>query len=413
MSFVYGETIFEELIYKYPTWDKLEAYLESEDGGLLRILDKKDDLCIIRYDKSISSPRIDLPHYRWFRSVVWDMKLNYPISVAPPKTSTSEFLYNTVDETINKGIVCEELMDGFMINCFRKVGDPMVYITTRSKLDAAGHFHSSKSFRTLFMESYLQQVNESIINEDVLMKHLKKDLWDPNPEMGERSVCYSFLVRHKDHRVVSDISENAVYLVQRAVLFDKGYMSIEEHFTEYRSRPNLFSYFSSDMTNELKEMKIKDWMKYMFGQKSWTFFGFVCRDGKGNRWRFRSDKYMAVKSLRGNASSPIDRFSQLFLQNLTSKYLEYYPEDKQIFSSCHQYIYGHLLVDLYYEYYFVHCTKEKSINEVKKAYHPHLYTIHGIYLTQLRPNYQKMSMEDIRLYLLKLPWQRLSSLLLS
>ena len=66
-------------------------------------------------------------------------------------------------------------------------------------------------------------------------------------------------------------------------------------------------------------MMVKDWMKYMMSEKSWTFNGFVCKDGKGNRWRFRSDKYMSVKSLRGNLSSPVERFSQLYLQNLTKK----------------------------------------------------------------------------------------------
>jgi hypothetical protein len=413
MSFVYGETVFQELIHKYPTWEKLESYLESEEGGLLRILDKKDDLCIIRYDKSISSPRFDLPHYRWFRSVVWDMKFNCPVSVAPPKTSQSEFPYDTVDEAMKNGIICEELMDGFMINCFRRVGDSKVYITTRSKLDAAGHFYSSKSFRTLFTESYLQQLNEEMINEEVLVKYLKKNMMDPNPEMGERSISYSFLVRHKEHRVVSDISQNEVYLVQQTILFDKGYMSVEEHFKQYNNRPNMFSYFSSDMTNEVKQMMIKDWMKYMMGEKSWTFNGFVCKDGKGNRWRFRSDKYMSVKSLRGNLSSPVERFSQLYLQNLTSKYLEYYPEDVSIFTTCNQYLQFHLLVELYYEYYYVHCLKSKTIYQVKKEFHPHLYGIHGIYLTQLRPNYQKITLNDIQSYLLKLPWQRLASLLLS
>lgn len=410
---IYGQKIFEELIYKYPTWSELESYLESEEGGLFRILDKKEDLCMIRYDKSISSPKTDLPHYRWFRSVVWDMKLNQPVCVAPPKTSINEFSYDTVNDALNGGIVCEELMDGFMINCFRRLNDPNIYITSRSKLDAAGHFYSSKSFRTLFMESYLQQKNEDIINEDTLMTHLRKDLLDPNGEMGERSICYSFLVRHKDHRVVSDISQNRIYHIQTAILFDKGYMSIEEHFKEYKNYPNLFSYFTSDMSNEMKEMKVKDWMKYMFGEKSWTFYGFVCKDGKGNRWRFRSDKYMAVKSLRGNLALPIDRFSYLHQQNLITTYLEYFPEDKQLFTTCSDYLYNHLYSNLVYIYHLVHTHKQLSIDLIKNEWRPHLYALHGIYLTKLRPNYQKVSIEDVRSYLLKLPWQRLSSLLLA
>jgi hypothetical protein len=402
MAFVYGETVFQDLIKKYPTWKELESYLESEEGGLFRIVDKKDNLCIIRYDKSISSSKQELPHYRWFRSVVWDMNQNCPLSIAPPKTSSSEIPYNTMNDAIHNGIHFEELLDGFMINCFRRVGDPKVYITTRSKLDAAGHFYSSKSFHTLFMESYLQNIDHNDRTELQLTNSLLKTIWDPNPEMGEQSVSYSFLVRHSDHRVVSPISKNSVHLIQKTVLLDNGYMTIEEPYINN-------NYI---MTDDEKTMKVKDWMKYKCNENSWEFQGFVCKDGKGNRWRFRSDKYMAVKSLRGNNPSPIDRFSQLFLQNLTYKYLEYYPEDEQIFLTCYQYLFYHIMNDLFWAYQAVHCMKSKSIDEIDKKYHPHLYVLHHIYLTQLRPNYKKITFQDITNYIYKLPWQRLSFLLL-
>jgi len=413
MSLLYNETVFMDLIKRYPTWEKLEKYLESEEGGLLRILNKKDDLCIIRYDKSISSPRIDLPHYRWFRSVVWNMKLNCPVSIAPPKTSTTEFSYQTIYEANQAGIACEDFLDGFMINCFRRAGDPTIYITSRSKLDAAGHFYSSKSFRTLFMESYLNQTDEQMMNEDVLQKYLSKDLLDPNSEMAENSICYSFLVQHKDHRIVSNITQNKVYLIHKCTFLDNGFMSVEEHFNNYRNYPNMNCHFVLYSDSVSKDMDIKNWMKEIINKRSWSFQGFVLKDGKGNRWRFRSDKYMAVKSLHGNYSSPIERFSQLYQQNLTQKYLDYYPEDTEFFSTCSMYLHAYLLHDILYQYHLLHTRKVTTINNIKKEYHPHLYTIHGIYLTQLRPNHKKVTIEDIHSYLLKLPWQRLSSLLLA
>jgi hypothetical protein len=252
-----------------------------------------------------------------------------------------------------------------------------------------------------------------MMTEDVLQTHLRNDLLDPNPEMGEYSICYSFLVQHKDHRIVSNITQNKVYLIHSCVLFDNGYMVMEEHFDTYRNYPNMSSHFLLYPESVSKEMDIKNWMKDIFNKRSWSFQGFVLKDGKGNRWRFRSDKYMAVKSLRGNIASPVDRFSQLHQQHLTQKYLDYYPEDTQFFTTCSIYLYSHLINDLFYQYHMLHSLKMLTIVNIKKEYHPHLYAIHGIYLTQLRSNRKKITMEDIHSYLFKLPWQRLSSLLLS
>ena len=42
-----------------------------------------------------------------------------------------------------------------------------------------------------------------------------------------------------------------------------------------------------------------------------------------------------------------------------------------------------------------------------KAYLPHLYSIHGIYLSQLRPNGKKVTVDEIQQYFHKQPWQRI------
>ena len=44
-------------------------------------------------------------------------------------------------------------------------------------------------------------------------------------------------------------------------------------------------------------------------------------------------------------------------------------------------------------------------------FHPQLYSLHGIYLTQLRPIGGSISLGDIQTYLHKLPWQRISFLM--
>ena len=134
---------------------------------------------------------MDLPHSKWFRSVVWNTKTNRPVCVAPPKASTEEFPYKTLKEATDAGIVCQELLEGFMINCFKVVGDETLHITSRSKLNAAGKFYSEKSFRELFMETYEQNGHINI----------------PSPEtsINQVSVFSSFLVQHKEHRIVKPL----------------------------------------------------------------------------------------------------------------------------------------------------------------------------------------------------------------
>jgi hypothetical protein len=41
MSINFEVNVFNDLIEKYKTWGELEKYLESEEGGLFRIIEKK------------------------------------------------------------------------------------------------------------------------------------------------------------------------------------------------------------------------------------------------------------------------------------------------------------------------------------------------------------------------------------
>ena len=89
---------FKDLIEKYPTWADMQLYIESEEGGLFRVVDKNDEFCMIRYEKGISN--MSLPHSKWFRSVVWNTRLHRPVCVAPPKAST--------DFSFNSKMICQE-----------------------------------------------------------------------------------------------------------------------------------------------------------------------------------------------------------------------------------------------------------------------------------------------------------------
>jgi hypothetical protein len=411
---------FKELLEKYPTWDDMRKYLESEEGGLFRItngIGTEDGLAMIRYEKGSSN--MTLSHSRWFRSVVWDTVKNLPVCMAPPKVSTQEISYKSLTGLSEGGVVCQELLDGFMINCFRVAGSDTLHITSRSRLDAAGKFYSEKTFRELFTEAFMN-TSESPCYSETIIQDNSNDIIQPDSSKGEIATFYSFLVQHSEHRIVTAINRNRVFIVHKGSVFEDGRVVIDEnpapgdHFMQINSIPIIpqrVSYariLTSEDGVDVND-EVQKWVKTLMHEKGWDFQGLVFKDGTGNRWRYRSEKYSVVKALRGNAANHRERFAQLFCQNLIPKYLEYYPEDTAQMSLLMIMI-NSLINILYTHYVDLHITKKTTVEQLDKMYLPHLYSLHGIYLSQLRPEMKKMSVNEIALYLHKQPWQRISFL---
>jgi hypothetical protein len=398
MALCYSNTVFKELIETYKDWQSLRTYLESESGGNLRIIGYKDsNLCIIRYDKRHYNDAIS--HIKWFRSVVWDINRNRPVCVAPPRVNADPFPHENMAD-MDK-MVIEEYFDGFMINTFKYADSNALHITSRSRLDASGTFYSSKTFRQMFIEAYIHPYLYSqcdLDNERYLSSC--SDFDEPNAQNDEWSIAYSFHVQHTDNRVVSPIHTNRIILIQKTVFYGDGTFTCFDHFNTFRDAPNMTSLCN------VSENKVSDWLSELFSLKSWHFQGVVIKDNHGNRWRFRSDKYNAIRLLRGNNASHIARFAQLYTQNLTSTYLEYYPEDAFTFAFHMTYV-NTIIKSLYTAY--VERYIKKSGRVCPKMYHSHLFAIHNIYLSRLNA----ISEMDVQLYFHKLPWQRIAFLLKS
>jgi hypothetical protein len=422
MAFIYQNGVFKDLTEKYPTWDQLKQYLESDEGGIFKVVDLQENgMCIIRYEKEVSN--MTLPHSKWFRSVVWNTLTNRPVCVAPPKAASDKFLLSTIKEVQDAGIVCQELLDGFMINCFRVVNDKAIHIVSRSKFDAAGKFFSSKSFKEMFIESYCDKLNSGVCNEDVL-KGDYDNMREPDVSREEAAVFYSFLVQHKEHRIVTKITQNNVTLIHKGIVFNDGHLEIEDTPAEFMGLSNT-AYFPLVYSNSKvisgsyakvvadgvsSESEVEAFIKKTMSDNTWEFQGIVFKDKQGNRWRFRSEKYNAVRSLLGNTPSLKDRYSQLYSQNLLDKYFEYFPEALEQMTPWIIYMSG--IINTLYNYYVgLHITKTVKIDGIDKMWWPHLYALHGIFLTQLRPANKKINLNEIHLYIHKLPWQRVSFLL--
>jgi hypothetical protein len=396
MSLLSVVTVWEELKEKYPDWLSFRTFLESEEGGYVRILpsvtqgDETPRYCILRYDKHVS--RMDAPHMRWFRSVVWDTVLHCPVSVAPPKATSSaypfpygEMTLSEVEEEMKQGrLTVEENRDGFMIQVYCVLGDSDIHISTRSRLDASGTFYSGKSFRTLFFEAYGSSSLKEVVEPDgTAVAHF-----------------YSFLVQHPEHRVVQPISAPRAYLVQKGVVSASGRVVVADGFP----------HTTLSLTSSSSPVALSSWIQAYCQEQPWWFRGVVVKDTTGQRWRFQSEKYKAIQSLRGNESNLYERYARIFTQNLSGVYLEYYPEEMIPFSLCGVFL-NDMIQLLHRMYHAIHVRKTSTFSQIHWAYRPHIYAIHGVYLTTLRPCKKWITAQDIRLYLMGQPPTRMAFLL--
>lgn len=410
MSYCYVMDVYKTLIESYQDWILLSAYLESEEGGSFRISDQDDvkGTCIIRYEKGVS--RSDLPHSRWFRSLVWDMRANRPLAVSPPKPTSTAFPKYTMKEALQAEIFAEEFVDGFMINGFKRGNGAQVMFASRSKLNATGRFYSTKTFRELFRDAYIQSSLYTAYETDheSIFQNALQDWESPVEEKGEITVFYSFVVQHRENRIVTPIALNRAILLHKGVVFSDGSIRFQEGFPVFRGESNLPNLLEA--VEETMSESVLSCIAAQNDRRGWDFQGIVLKDGFGNRWRFASEKYKCIKSLRGNHSGHVERFSELYTQNLVTTYLQYYPEDGFQFSF-HSYYVDTLIQTTYGYYVALHITWTLTLTDIDRMYQPHLYALHGIYLSKKRPLHEKISLADVHIYYSIQPWQRIAFML--
>lgn len=341
---------FKNLISTYPTWSELRTFLEKEHLQVKYETEAETSrYCIIHYNKKVdSSSELAKGWKRWFRSVVWDTETNRPACVAPPKASEGEPVGDCL---------AQEYLDGFMINAWKNTSDS-VSIATRSSIGATGTFHSKKSFATLFQEAFI-----------------KSQL----PEFtGSTETFTSYIIQHPDNRFVTPVQEPKAYIIHSGSVEADGTVNIVEN------------------TNLPKAV----------ADPTWKVQGTVYKDGKGSRWRVRNPAYEMVKHLRGNDARPDVRFIRLRQQKLVDTYLYYYPEEKDKFAEYETKV-QQICIDLYNLYVKVNIRKEAKLDTIEDIYKPHVYALHGYFMSTLKPVGFFIRMKEVTDYINKLPWQRL------
>lgn len=391
---VYTSDIFSNLKKQFSTWDELSSFLQSPEGGSLRVVQKDSSpYAIVRYVKGQSNLATDLT--RWMRSVVWDTITNLPLCVAPPKA-----LYSEIPNSAGS-LSVEEFMEGVMVNAFvKETGTisekPVLVWATRSSIGAESGFYSEMTFSTMIQEA-LKEVGWT---SDDLASHLHYN--------GQSFA--SFVLQHPSHRVVQAIQKPNLTLIHLGSVDSTGRVTISDNQADWPEQLRKLAIRSYPPLGEGETAAQR--LDTMIRTSEATWQGLVFRGPQGQRWRLRSLSYKILRDLRGKESRIEERFCRVRTQNMVRLYTQTWPEEQAKFFELEKRFRG-LTSKVYTEYCAVHKEKSKPFLDVPIPLRTPVYHLHGIYLNNLRPQNLTLKMAVVIQYMNNLPVEAQAALLRS
>lgn len=385
----YTVTVFASWADRFPTWADLKAWLQSAEGGSLRVVEPREGpLAIVRYDKSKSD--FSKEHVAWCRSVVVNKETRRVVSVAPPKSGEWK---QEVFDTIT---TAEEFVDGTMLHVYIDSATKEFGLATRSRLGANNRFYrDGPTFREMFEEA------------TVAVHHSEPKTLLKGSEDVTRFA--SVVVQHPRNRVVKAIETPSLVVVHQGTVSADGSVSIEEDPTQFGVNDD--AYVMEYSLDALKAVPtVLDWVQRESKERGYGWQGVVLKDGKGGRWRIRSDVYETVRKLRGNDTTNEDRFARLRKARAIDQYLSFFPEDKKVLYELE----GDLRANtrkLYRQYVATFITKEQKFHELLWPFKHHVSQLHNMFKDLLRPHGKKMDLDQVIGYVNRLNVEDTANLL--
>jgi hypothetical protein len=286
---------------------------------------------------------------RHLRGLVYNYE-EKKILVLPPIKS------HEIDGFISDDIEFTELFDGTMVNIF--YNNDKWNISSRSTIGCNNRWIMNKTYKELFEET--QNIDYKTLN-----KHHS----------------YSFVLRNKSNRNISYIENDEIILVK---IYDTVNLCDIELNEDLGFRvPKVYK----NMDNiDVTDCRIKG-------------FTYV-KEGKRYKWLTMPFKIM--KELKLNINNKSLMYYELRKNGNLKEYLNYFPEDSEIFSKNRSFF--HNLKDKLYDiYYAIHVKKEMIFKDINYEYKPLIKELHQIYLS----TGNKIRLKTIEDYLHNLPSKRL------
>jgi hypothetical protein len=342
-----------------------------------RIPENNNNYSIITYNKSkLNSDNI--PTYGHFRSVIINND-NKVVCYSPPKSID----YNVFTEKYhsnNEDIVCQEFIEGTMVNVFWDCVAGLWEISTKNTVGATSKFYKkqdSKSFREMFFEA-------------LGVSGLTLDTLDGN-------YCYSFVLQHPENRIVVSFTKPCLYLVaiySIEYVYNSNFDINDNIDTDvvvhthdiYDTKTQ--SFFSQSTIHFPKIYMVESYSalieKYASEKTPYTTLGVVFYNKKtGERAKVRNPVYENVRQLKGNHPKLQFHYLTLRQQGKVTEFLKLFPEHKSDFMKFRDQVHAYTNT-LYQSYVNCYIKKEKPLGDYGDQYKTHMFNIHKKYKTELK-----------------------------
>lgn len=350
-------TVYSDMISRFPAAADLLAYLKSAEGGRLSVRASPNaepvanPLVVISYDKGTAN--MNIPHVEYFRSVVWNTETNRPVSAAPSRGR----VFSSATASDGPWLV-EDFVDGIMLNMF---WDGAWRLASRTNLDAKAGFYGKRSFAELFWET----ADAVSLNKDNL----------------NTSRVYSWVLQHPTERIVVNLPNGKpkLFLVEVSEFKENGDQLV------FRDGDLAFREFqpTRHSLNTLEEVKahVAAWGR----NAGYLWQGVVLKNlpsasaaaANPIRWKLRTEKYETARVLRGNQSKLPFLWLERFTEHKLTAYLAVYPEEEEAanevvesFKACTK--------ELHRLYEEVYRKKMYPLGKAPQKYRKLLWEIHAV-----------------------------------
>lgn len=373
----YTLTHFRSWMSNFSSWEDLRTWLQGEEGGKLRVIEPKHSpYALVRYVKGQSD--FTKEHVGWCRSVVVNKETRRVMSVAPPKASA------ITESTLSEATVAEEFVDGTMINLFRKSDTEEVELATRSRINANSRFYEGgPSFAEMLQEAMNGAKLSSII-ECVDTAYAE---------------FTSVVVQHPKNRIVKRVDKPTFVILHQGWVGEDGSVIIHEDSADFHTEgehsDTIALPYKLERISGAKS--VEAWVAEQAQTRGFGWQGVVMKDGKGKRWRVRSQVYETVRRIRGNESSVEERYARLRKERTMNQYLAFYPEDREVLYE----IEGRLRANtrqLLRFYGDVFRARKTPYYELPWPYKHHVSVLHNEYKEKLKALKQTVDMAAVVSY---------------
>lgn len=343
-------------------------------------------LKIVKYENN-AKPVFSKDDYwnHYCRGLIVDVETDKIVCIPTPKgignNHFKEVFYEQF-EVPGRTISVEPLLDGTMINVYHYEDEWC--LSTRSVIGAVCRWSSQKTFKTMFHE---------ILGPNIL------DFY----EQLSKDTCYTFVMRHKDNRVVSHVLENALYLVDAHKIDHENKSPSKVDFRSlfpdstsvgFKCIPQIYAGEEGLSVDAQYDRIMEITGETLASNDKYYNQGVAVRINEF-RFNYKSPEYDRVKSLKGNSANPLFIYVDQRYKGLLPEYLKYFPEKLKDYSHYRDKV--HIMTQELYDFY---CStfKQKTTNlktDVPYQLKPLCYELHGLYLQNKKPVHFKMVQEFV------------------